>query len=80
MTTNITKSTQRGLTDVNTLVNAVAAEDPWVKAVFGISGPGEGVVVYPLPEDDAAFQPWYKMRSLVFKAKYIKRHRALTGL
>ena len=31
---------------INSLVEEIEKEDPWVKEVFGVSGPGEGVVVY----------------------------------
>ena len=37
--------------DLNARVLAVEREDPWVKAVFGISGLGEGLVFYPVGEN-----------------------------
>jgi len=55
---------------LNPLVAQVEAEDPWVKATFGLSGIGEGLVFYPravegdvLPTDPEGFA------HLMFKAK-----------
>lgn len=39
---------------VSARVEAVEREDPWVKSVFGISGLGEGLVLYPVRVDGAA--------------------------
>lgn len=36
---------------VNERVAAVEREDPWVKATFGLSGLGEGLVLYPIEVD-----------------------------
>ena len=57
---------------LNERVSSVEKEDPWVKATFGISGLGEGIVLYPqnlLPERD-----FY--RRYMFKAKGEKHRTA----
>lgn len=41
-------SLQAAAAYLNGVVEAVEKEDPWVKATFGVSGMGEGVVLYPV--------------------------------
>lgn len=55
---------------LNGIVAAIEAEDPWVKATYGVTGIGEGVVLYPIsvdgelpPTEPEAFS------KLMFKAK-----------
>jgi hypothetical protein len=58
-------------------VVAVEAEDPWVKATFGISGLGEGLVLYPLDVDGApAPANPEAIGALMFKAKG-EKHRTV---
>ena len=62
-----TSDTSQACADViNKMVNDVEQCDPWVKDTFGISGLGEGVVLYPCDEDiiDREFYS-----NFVFKAK-----------
>lgn len=64
---------------VNERVSAVEREDPWVRAVFGISGLGEGLVFYPVdvdgrpPKADAE-----SLALLMWKAKGEKHRTAGT--
>ena len=39
---------QAGANTLNEVVSSIEKEDPWVKSTFGISGLGEGVVLYPV--------------------------------
>lgn len=58
-------------------VAAVEAEDPWVKQTFGISGLGEGLVLYPLAVDGApAPANPEAIGALMFKAKG-EKHRTV---
>lgn len=52
---------------LNEVIAGIEAEDPWVKAVFGISGVGEGVVMYPVGEH-ASTNP-ERLGRTMFKAK-----------
>ena len=53
---------------INDMVAAVEDCDPWVRAVFGVSGLGEGVVLYPVLEvDGPVARDEYTW--LMFKAK-----------
>ena len=54
---------------VNGFVNSWEETDPWVKAEYGIEGPGEGLVFYANPTSD---EPAYK--GFMFKAKG-EKHR-----
>lgn len=57
---------------LNGVVAAVEQEDPWAKAVFGVSGLGEGVVLYPVEVDgsrDAVPAHPEALAQLMFKAK-----------
>jgi hypothetical protein len=52
---------------MNEMVKLVEKEDPWVRAIFGISGMGEGLVWYPEPETPL---PWYcPYAEMMFKTK-----------
>jgi hypothetical protein len=57
--------------ELNDRVANVEREDPWCKRVLGISGLGEGLVLYPLGVADAA-----KRSVLMFKAKGDKHRTA----
>jgi hypothetical protein len=41
-------SLERTAAIVNKIVEDVEREDPWVKATYGVSGIGEGIVLYPI--------------------------------
>jgi hypothetical protein len=56
-------------TMLNALVADVECEDPWCKRVLGVSGLGEGLVLYPQGIADAE-----RANQLMFKAKR-DRHR-----
>lgn len=59
---------------INASVDAVEAEDPWVKQTFGLSGVGEGLVFYPVGEH-ATGNP-ERLFLLMFKAKGDKHRTA----
>lgn len=61
---------------VNAMVAEVEAEDPWVKATFGMKGVGEGLVFYPVGADVPARFEDYAM--LMWKAKGEKHRTAGT--
>jgi hypothetical protein len=61
---------------LNGVVAAVEKEDPWVKAVFDVSGLGEGVVLYPVGAE-APSHPEALAR-IMFKAKGLKHRTAGT--
>lgn len=74
---------QVGADALNDVVLHVEKEDPWVKSTFGVSGMGEGVVLYPVamsiggapfpvPSEPASFA------QLMFKAKGDKHRTAGT--
>ena len=58
---------------INGMVADVEKEDPYVKAQFGISGTGEGIVLFPIPDDFIENQsmliPRIEFSNLGFKAK-----------
>lgn len=58
---------------LNSMVEAVEREDPWVKSIFGIKGIGEGLVFYPILEEGLTPD---KLSTLGFKAKG-NRHRTV---
>ncbi|HEY0252325.1 MAG TPA: RNA ligase family protein [Kofleriaceae bacterium] len=60
------ESLERAAAELNRRVEEVEREDPWVKREFGISGIGEGLVLYPEP---------FSME-LMFKAKGEKHRTA----
>jgi hypothetical protein len=72
---NVTRAKRGGLLQLKTLVASIAEQDPWVLETFGVSGKGEGAVVYPVSHDGADFMPWYRLHASLFKAKHIKRQR-----
>ena len=53
---------------INVAVDAVEAEDPWVKEVYGISGIGEGLVLYPASEMEGGLSR-EQLSRYMFKAK-----------
>ena len=74
-----TASLQEVAETLNGVVARVEQEDPWVKTTFGVSGLGEGVVLYPVaiaggkvPESPEA------LGHLMFKAKGLKHRTAGT--
>ncbi len=64
----------KSVAGLNRLVEAVEHEDPWVKAMFGITGVGEGLVFYPVGEH-AKTNP-EELAVFMFKAKGDK-HRTV---
>ncbi|ELR17194.1 phenylalanyl-tRNA synthetase beta subunit, putative [Acanthamoeba castellanii str. Neff] len=76
------------LDTVNGLTDAIDSEDPWVLRTFGVRGPGEGLVWYPinvdLATDDEPSAKGLKMKavsgevyaSFVFKTKG-EKHRVV---
>lgn len=62
---------------LNQRVEAVEREDPWVQRTFGISGLGEGLVLYPLGvNDEPAPSAPEAFGALMFKAKG-EKHRTV---
>lgn len=64
---------------LNALVSSVEKEDPWIKETFGVSGMGEGVVLYPVFVD--GLEPPTDPETLahyMFKAKGEKHRTAGT--
>lgn len=57
-------------------VEAVEAEDPWVKAVYGVSGVGEGLVLYPLSVNGEPVVNLEQYALYAFKAKG-EKHRTV---
>lgn len=49
--------------EINEQVHKISTCDPFIESKFGLSGPGEGLVYYPLRNDVRAFE------NLAFKAK-----------
>jgi len=55
---------------MNSLIDAIDLEDPWIKRIFGVSGPGEGLVWYPVSlETENGGLPFDLYSKFVFKAK-----------
>ena len=64
---------------VNERVAAIEREDPWVKATFGLSGLGEGMVFYPVTVDGKPFSKGpERLSQLMWKAKGEKHRTAGT--
>ena len=63
------------LKEMNALVAEVDAEDPWVREKFGIVGPGEGIVWYPIISAEESISravhviSYNIMKRFMFKAK-----------
>jgi hypothetical protein len=55
-------------------VERIEREDPWVNTVFGVSGLGEGIVLYPKGEGTLLDRQW--LSELMFKAKG-EKHQAV---
>lgn len=54
---------------VNTMTAEVAEQDPWVHKVFGIAGPGEGLVEFPIEIDGKPVTKLHEYNVFVFKSK-----------
>lgn len=56
---------------IDSMVQAIDQEDPWVKQHFGKTGPGEGLVLYPLTfaQSGTKHLPLDLFAAFVFKAK-----------
>lgn len=54
---------------INITVAEVDKYDPWVKATFGVVGPGEGIVYHPTGETNNGFCYREEYSRLAFKAK-----------
>lgn len=65
---------ERNAETINEWVGEVEREDPWVKATFGISGMGEGLVFYPVFEHATGNAE--RLAQLMFKAKGDKHRTA----
>lgn len=59
------------LTEINTEVDRIENEDPWVAEVFGVKGVGEGLVYYPISHTGRE-----NFCNLTFKAKG-KKHQVI---
>lgn len=60
---------------LNKVVEAVEKEDPWIKSTFGVSGMGEGVVLYPVRVEGGTVPTHPEtLAQLMFKAKG-EKHR-----
>jgi hypothetical protein len=69
------KEQMESMTSVlNDLVEAVEKEDPWIKRTFGVSGLGEGIVLYPVSEPTPISPA--NLALLMFKAKGEKHRTA----
>jgi hypothetical protein len=61
---------ERRVAEMNELIQAIDTEDPWVKRNFNISGPGEGLVWYPVGlGTEGGRLPAKHYARFVFKAK-----------
>eukprot|EP01094_Clydonella_sp_ATCC50884_P022115 TRINITY_DN5025_c0_g1_i5.p1 TRINITY_DN5025_c0_g1~~TRINITY_DN5025_c0_g1_i5.p1 ORF type:complete len:421 (-),score=139.89 TRINITY_DN5025_c0_g1_i5:1461-2723(-) len=49
--TAVDLGTFRGIERMNGIIEAVDSQDPWVKQHFGVEGPGEGIVWYPVVKE-----------------------------
>jgi RNA ligase len=73
------ESLERAAVELNHRVAAVEQEDPWVKRELGISGLGEGLVLYPVSVDAVpALLDKEELAVLMFKAKGEKHRTAGT--
>jgi len=72
-------SLEQAAAELNRRVEAVEQEDPWVKQAFGISGMGEGLVLYPVAVNGASVAfTMEELAVLMFKAKGEKHRSAGT--
>lgn len=62
-----TKQTQASCDFINSLVEQVEHQDPWVKEIFGVEGIGEGLVFYPQYKERVV--PRGDITDFLFKAK-----------
>ena len=57
-------SAQEFITNATALVDdIIAVEDPYIKELFGVSGPGEGLVYYGFVDDDRKSSYMFKVKS-----------------
>jgi len=54
---------------INALISRIDSLDPWVQEVFGVSGPGEGVVWYPVNLQSQGTISVHHFEKLAFKTK-----------
>ena len=73
----VERGMERAAAALNGRVAEVEREDPWVKRELGISGLGEGLVLYPVLVDRAA-PSLEQVERLMFKAKGEKHRTAGT--
>jgi tRNA-binding EMAP/Myf-like protein len=66
---NEKESLRKSANYINELVAEVEREDPWVKETFGVSGVGEGIVLYPVKKDGQTVSERTDFSELMFKAK-----------
>jgi len=74
VTINYADNMDEAVAVLNQMVEAVEEEDPWVKATFGVSGLGEGIVLYPQLGDSPLDSETFAQ--LGFKAKGLKHRTA----
>ncbi|HEX7637612.1 MAG TPA: RNA ligase family protein [Burkholderiaceae bacterium] len=73
------ESLEHAAVELNRRVAEVEREDPWVKAEFGISGLGEGLVLYPVRMNSASLDLGRdELATAMFKAKG-EKHRTAGG-
>jgi hypothetical protein len=72
------ESVKKAADFLNGIVADVEAEDPWIKAVFGVSGVGEGVVLYPVVSSGCIPISPEAVTGLMFKAKG-EKHRTVAS-
>jgi len=61
---------EKPVNEMNTIVESIDKEDPYVKETFQITGPGEGIVWYPISKDnELGYMKFETYSSLVFKTK-----------
>jgi len=53
----------------NDMTSEVAEQDPWVHKVFGVAGPGEGLVEFPIAIDGTSMTKLHEFSALSFKSK-----------
>jgi hypothetical protein len=71
-------SLEAAAADLNVRVEQIEREDPWVKRALGISGLGEGLVLYPVRIDGRPVADSEELARLMFKAKGEKHRTAGT--
>lgn len=68
---------QKFIDEVVEMVDNIGEEDPFIKAMYGVSGPGEGLVVYPVDElgycTDASLM--FKVKSDSHSVNKVKKNK-----